>query len=274
MTSSGWLGVSYLKTALMEKISMQGKLIVGISIALVWAFISCASNPSDVRVRTSPHQIRAQESERMGNIPEYCLQRGDEIEIKFFYNPSLNERLVIRPDGKISLQLIDELFVTGLTPSQLDKILTKTYATEIKNPELTVIVRSFTGQRVYIGGEVTLPQLIPLTAKMTVLQSIFRAGGFRDTAHPGSVIVIRKGADNHPFGIKIDLTKVMKGKEGARDIELLPYDIVYVPKKMISKVDLFVDQYIRQVLPFTSGASIGFSYELRSQPARVEPFFR
>jgi protein involved in polysaccharide export with SLBB domain len=113
---------------------------------------------------------------------------------------------------------------------------------------------------VYVGGEVTTPQLIPLTAGMTVLQSVFRAEGFTDTAHPGSVIVIRKDAENRPFGIKVDLNRVMKGKEEARDIELLPYDIIYVPKKAIAKVNIWVDQYIRRNIPVQTG--FGFTYEL------------
>lgn len=238
---------------------MRAKWIPCISVVLALVFASCSSHHALPAGGSNP-LAKAQSKAQRQIAPEYRLQPGDEIEIKFFYNPSLNERLFIRPDGKISLQLIDELSVAGLTPSQLDEILTKRYATEIKEPELTVIVRSFVAQRIYVGGEVTSPQLIPLTGRMTVLQSIFRAGGFRDTAHPSSVIVIRKNAENRPFGIKVDLNGVMKGKKGVRDIELLPYDIVYVPKKTIAKVDLFVDQYIRQLIPVRPG--FGFTYDL------------
>jgi protein involved in polysaccharide export with SLBB domain len=97
-------------------------------------------------------------------------------------------------------------------------------------------------------------------ARMTVLQSVFRAEGFTDRAHPGSVIVIRKDAQNRPFGIKVDLKRVMKGEEGARDIELQPYDIVYVPKKAIARVNVWVDQYIRRNIPVQT--SLGLTYEL------------
>ena len=238
---------------------MKGKWITCISFGLALALVSCASRHTPPAGGANPSANIQGEVQPQG-FPEYRLQRGDEIEIKFFYNPSLNERLIIRPDGKISLQLIDELSVAVLTPAQLDKILTKRYATELKEPELAVIIRSFAGQRVYVGGEVTTPQLIPLTARMTVLQSVFRAEGFKDTAHPGSVIVIRKDAENRPFGIKVDLKSVMKGEKGARDIELLPYDIVYVPKKAIAKVNVWVDQYIRRNIPVQT--SFGFTYEL------------
>jgi len=238
---------------------MRGNLAVGISVTLALTLLSCTSHRRHAGIELKP-SVNVQTNPQPQGLSEYRLQPGDEIEIKFFYNPALNERLLIRPDGKISLQLIDELFVAGITPSELDKVLTKRYASEIKEPDLAVIVRSFIGQRVYVGGEVSAPQLIPLMGRMTVLQSIFRAGGFRDTAHPGSVIVIRKDAENRPFGIKVDLNRVIKGKEGARDLELLPYDIVFVPKTVIAKVDLFVDQYVRQLIPVTLG--FGFTYEL------------
>ena len=156
---------------------MKGKWMACISLALALVFVSCTSHHTPVVGQSNP-STNVQSKTQRQVIPEYRLQRGDEIEIKFFYNPSLNERLIIRPDGKISLQLIDELLVAELTPAQLDKILTRRYATELKQPELTIIVRSFVGQRVYVGGEVTTPQLVPLTGKMTALESIFRAGGF------------------------------------------------------------------------------------------------
>ena len=114
---------------------MKGKWIPSISLALALALVSCASHRTPEGGGSNP-SANVQSKVQHQIIPEYRLQPGDEIEIKFFYNPSLNEKLIVRPDGKISLQLIDELFVAGLTPAQLDKILTKRYATELKQPEL------------------------------------------------------------------------------------------------------------------------------------------
>jgi protein involved in polysaccharide export with SLBB domain len=93
-----------------EEMKMQGKLTIGISIIVVSALLSCASHPTPPAGGSNPSANIQGKAQRQG-FPEYRLQPGDEIEIKFFYNPSLNERLIIRPDGKISLQLIDELFV-------------------------------------------------------------------------------------------------------------------------------------------------------------------
>ena len=116
--------------------------------------------------------------------PEYIIQAGDQLDIKFFYNPELNETVTVRPDEKISLQLLDDVRAAGLTPTQLDETLTLRYAPVLKEPAVTVIVRSFTGQRVYVDGEVNSPGLFNLTAGMTALQAVINAGGLRETAKP------------------------------------------------------------------------------------------
>ncbi len=184
------------------------------------------------------------------------------MDIKLFFNPELNESVFVRPDGKISLQLVDDVQAAGLRPSDLDDVLTQKYSQELRKPVITVIVRSFTGQRVYVGGEVGNPGLVNLTAGMTALQAVINAGGFRETAKPDGVIVIRKGPENQPIPIRVDLEQVIYGEE-IRDFQLQPYDVVYVPKTWIAKANKFVNQYIERLLLF-KGASLGFgfTYEL------------
>lgn len=194
---------------------------------------------------------------------EYRIQAGDQLEIKFFFNPELNETVLVRPDGKISLQLIDDVQAAGLTPSQLDGDLTRMYAQELRKPKVTVIVRLFSGQRVYVGGEVGNPGLVNLVAGMTALQAVIGAGGFRETAKPDGVIVIRKGPDNRPVPVRVDLDQAIDGETAEGDIRLQPYDVVYVPKTWIAKANKFVNQYIERLLLYR-GASLGFSYELHS----------
>ena len=114
--------------------------------------------------------------------PEYHLNPGDVLDIKFFYNPELNETVMVRPDGHISLQLANEIMAAGLTPEELRKSLTERYGKEINKPELSIIVRSFSMQRVYIDGEVNRPGMLPLVGPVTIHQAIAAAGGFRETA--------------------------------------------------------------------------------------------
>jgi protein involved in polysaccharide export with SLBB domain len=181
-------------------------------------------------------------------IADYRLRPGDQVEIKFFYHSDLNESLMIGPDGKISLQLIDDVLAAGLTASQLDEVLTKGYAKYLENYEITVIVREYSGLRVFVGGEVRSPGFVSLKGNMSVLQSIFAVSGFKETAKPENVIVVRKGPDNRPVAMVVDVGAVMSGERIENDIYLMPSDIVYVPKSSIAKAGKFVDQYLRRVL--------------------------
>ncbi|MCX8022621.1 MAG: polysaccharide export protein [Syntrophorhabdaceae bacterium] len=182
----------------------------------------------------------------------YKIQVGDTLDIKFFYNPELNERdLPVRPDGRISLQLIDEVYVAGLTPLELRDLLKKKYeTTELKNVEISVIVRSFSHQKVFVDGEVGVPTLVPIMGQLTVMQAIAQARGMKETARRWEVIVIRFGRDHKPMITTVNLDKVLDGTDLNQDILLMPYDIVYVPRSPIANFDLWVDQYIRRALPF------------------------
>ena len=194
-------------------------------------------------------------------IADYRLRPGDRIQIKFFYHPNLDETLIIGPDGKISLQLIDEVLAAGLTTSQLDELLTKEYDEYLKHTSITVMVREYAGLKAYVGGEVAQPSFISLSGNMTVLQSIFAAQGFRDTAKLENVLLIRKGPGNRPVAMVIDLESVISGEQMENDIYLMPSDIVYVPKTFIAKVGVVVDQYLRRVL-FLDSVIQGVGYAL------------
>ena len=180
---------------------------------------------------------------------EYIINPGDKLDIKLFYTPDLNEEVTVRPDGRISLQLVGEIIVAGHTPAELGAILTEHYGREIKEPEVTVIVRSFTAQKIYVDGEVGAPTLLDLESRTTVLQSIAAAGGFLVSARLNEVIVIRRGPQSEPMVIPVDLEKALDGTDMSQDLVLMPYDLVYVPKSPIGNVNAWVDQYISGVLP-------------------------
>ncbi len=187
---------------------------------------------------------------------EYTIQAGDLLDIKFFYNPELNEQVTVRPDGRIALQLVKEIDAAGKTPVQLTDLLTGKYAPQIKNPEITVLVRSFSTQKVYVDGEVNKAGLVSLAEPMTVLQAVAQAGGFKDTAKRSEVILIRRGMDNKRITMTMDMENAIDGSDRAQDQLLMPYDIVYVPKSNVANVNLWVDQYIRKNLPITPSISI------------------
>jgi protein involved in polysaccharide export with SLBB domain len=187
----------------------------------------------------------------------YLLQPGDNIEVKFAYVADLNQAQIIRPDGKISLPLIHDVQAAGMTPGELqDALLQKYQETALKSPELVVIVREFNSNKIYIGGEVGQPGSQPLLTPTTVLQAILQANGFKNTARANEVLLIRQRAGGGYDWQVLNLEKALSGENFAANIPLAPRDVIYVPRSDIANVDLFVDQYVRQVLPISPGISI------------------
>jgi protein involved in polysaccharide export with SLBB domain len=185
------------------------------------------------------------------------LQRGDDIEIKVFNMPELAEAARIRPDGKISALLLNDVQAAGLTPAQLGEFLSAEYGKQFRNPRVTVIVRNFSSETVFVGGEVAQPGILPLRGELRIAQAIFQAGGVRETGRLDNVVLVRN-ENGQAVATRINLLKVMKAGRG--NLPLQPFDIVYVPKTKVAKVDQFVRQYIRDAVPASLNA--GFSYLL------------
>ncbi|HVN25916.1 MAG TPA: polysaccharide biosynthesis/export family protein [Syntrophorhabdales bacterium] len=202
-----------------------------------WVENPAAREPIDKQARAYPAQ-------------EYKIQYGDLLDIKFLYNPELNENLPVRPDGRITLQLVGDLMVVDMTPTQLAEALKTRYAAELRKPEVTVIVRQFAAQKVFVDGEVARPGLVQLVGPMTVTQALALAGGFTYDARKNEVVVIRQNPAGKPLVTVVNVVDVQRGIDMTNDINLMPYDMVYVPKSPIGEVDKWVDQYIRRLLPF------------------------
>jgi polysaccharide biosynthesis/export protein len=190
-------------------------------------------------------------------IKEYRIQPGDQLDIKLFYNPELNEQLTVRPDGRITLQLVNDVMAAGLTPAELTAVLTKAYAGELRNPKVAVILRTSVADRIYVDGEVNRAGLVPLIGPTTILQSIAQAGGLKETAKAGEVILLRKVEGNKLTPYRISLDSAFQGEGDHNDLYLRPNDIVYVPKSTIADINTWVDMYIRRNIPIPLGLSIG-----------------
>ena len=122
----------------------------------------------------------------------YRIQVGDMFDVKVYNNPDLCENLVVRPDGRVSLLLANEVQAAGLTPAELGHVITGMYAKRLHNPEIAIIMRKFAGNRVYVGGEVNSPTEVLIEGSLTLLQAIYKAGGFKEeTAKLKSVVLLR-----------------------------------------------------------------------------------
>ena len=190
-------------------------------------------------------------------VLEYQIEPGDLLEVKVFGATELDQEVQVRPDGRISFSPIGEIDAAGQTPAALDAAITSALAKDFPNPELTVFVKKFVNQNVYVGGEVDKAGIVPIQEHMTSLMAVVRAGGFLDTAQMSNVVVLRDGTDGREVHV-VDARRVIAGQ--SPDLVLAPYDIVYVPRSIISRVDLFVDQYVRRVLPFTLMGGANYNY--------------
>jgi protein involved in polysaccharide export with SLBB domain len=207
------------------------------------ALLGCAACASHVPSAPPPGP-----SPRAGG--GYALKPGDFIDIRFYKTPELNVEVPVRGDGKVSLEPVGDVQAAGLTPGELAHDLTTRYAKELTNPRVTVIVRGFGGQ-VFVGGEVKNPAVVTLTNGMTALQAIDAAGGFVNTGERSTVVLMRR-EDGRYRGHLLPLDKALSGEDTSVDVALEPGDIVDVPKSRIANADLFVEQYIRNLLPVQS----------------------
>jgi polysaccharide biosynthesis/export protein len=201
------------------------------------------------------------QSENLGVAPNpaYRVSRGDELVFRFVYTPELNISATVRSDGRVSLPLIGDLLVQGMTVQELTDMVQLRLTEQVKRPQVVININGAGSQRVFVGGEVTKPGVQPLVGPLTALQAVMAAEGLRDTAQNTQVLVLRRGAPGAPSEVlRVDLAAVMAGRDGAQDPLLMPYDVVVVPKSGIASVNLWVDQYLRRTLPF----SLGFSYNV------------
>ncbi len=185
-------------------------------------------------------------------VQPHRLAAGDEIDIRFLLNPELNDaKLVIGPDGHVTVPLLGSVNAGGLTVAEFRKQLEAGYASKLRVADLDVVVRTYGSSRIFVGGEVKAPGVLPMQGPTDVLQSILMAGGFLATARSDEVVIIRRRADHVPMLRTVNLRRYEGSGNPLDDMPLEASDVVFVPKSDIAEFDQFVDQYLNQSLPFT-----------------------
>jgi polysaccharide biosynthesis/export protein len=160
--------------------------------------------------------------------PTYKIGPQDVLRIDVWKEPEISRLAPVRPDGRISLPLLNDVQAAGLTPIQLASNIAEGLKKFITNPQVTVGVTEINSRRVYVTGEVTKPGVFPLQPGMTVLQALTNSGGFTQFAKIKGIYVLRTEDGKqvkHPFNYK----EVVSGKRPELNIVLLPGDVIVVP---------------------------------------------
>lgn len=160
--------------------------------------------------------------------PDYVIGPDDVLSIVFWRDKDMSADVVVRPDGKISLPLLNDVQAGGLTPEQLRAELEQTASKFVAEPNATVVVKAIESRKVYITGNVLKPGTYPLSGEMTVLQLIAVAGGLQEYADSKKIVVMRKeeGRDRH---FDFNYKDVIRQKNPEQNISLRPGDTVVVP---------------------------------------------
>ncbi|MGA8830701.1 MAG: polysaccharide biosynthesis/export family protein [Desulfomonilaceae bacterium] len=188
----------------------------------------------------------------------------DELQKAITTAPYGQARVVaIRPDGNISLPLITDMKAAGLTVPQLTEQTNRVYRTLISDMAVSVMLKDVVGNLVFVDGEVEKPGVFTMKGPTTVQQAIAMANGTKTTAEPRSVLVMSKGPNGQVIPKTVDLTRVTAGT----DYTLNKNELVYVPRSLISRADVWVDQNIKQLLLF-NGWSFGMSTQAGRQTTR------
>lgn len=158
---------------------------------------------------------------------DYVIGVEDVLSVVFWREKDLSADVVVRPDGKISLPMLNDVIAAGLTPEALAADIAKAGAKLVRDAGATVIVKEIRSRKIYIIGEVAKPGTIQLGSEMTVLQAIGEAGGFIEGANKGDVVIVRNEAGKEQR-FKFNYNDVVKGKKASQNIRLLPGDTIIV----------------------------------------------
>jgi polysaccharide biosynthesis/export protein len=160
--------------------------------------------------------------------PEYKIGPQDVVQIDVWKEPEITRTIPVRPDGKVSLPLLNDVQAAGLTAMQLAGVIREGLTKFLTNPQVTVTVTTINSRRVFLTGEVSRTGALPLLPNMTVLQALSASGGFTPFARMKDIYILRMEngrQTKYPFHYK----DVVKGKRPEENIFLQANDVIVVP---------------------------------------------
>jgi protein involved in polysaccharide export with SLBB domain len=184
-----------------------------------------------------------------GGETEWRIQPGDELKIQVMNLPELAADVRVRPDGMISVMLLDDIPAAGRTVTELRKEIAAGYAKHYRDPKVAVFPMEIKNRTVYVTGEVNRPGAVALTPGLSAMRAVIEAGGLKPNSKVDEAVVLRHGEGADRKVVPLHLQAVLKGSEA--DPVLEPADIVYIPK---SDIQVYVGGEVQKpgIIPLDS----------------------
>lgn len=179
----------------------------------------------------------------------YLLGVGDELRIMFPADHSLDYETPVTPSGTVTVPSGKEIVAIGLTTAQLTTSIEEAMEGYLRDPAASVILQMVASKPIFVIGEVKTPGVVDTPWTLSVSMALSEAGGLEPSGKPSSVMVIRHFGVDEPTAFRVDVSKVLSGRDLSQDFVLQAYDVVYVPKSVIGQVDEFVHLFFDQIAP-------------------------
>ncbi|HJZ75898.1 MAG TPA: polysaccharide biosynthesis/export family protein [Vicinamibacterales bacterium] len=201
-------------------------LTLAATVAMRTSAIAATQTPAD---RPAPPGVTTRTPSTSGTaLPTgYVIGAEDVLSVIFWREKDMTTDVVVRPDGKISLPVLNDVRAAGLTPEQLASNVETAAAKYINGAEVTVIVKEIHSRKVFVVGEVGKPGSFPLASDTTVLQILAEAGGLLETAKRSGIVVLRE-ENGRTRRFAFNYNDVLKGKKPEQNIRLQPGDTILV----------------------------------------------
>ena len=199
-----------------------------LGVLFLWPGTAILAEMQDDGSASSGNRVQDSNPESVSTNGDYHIGPGDVIVVSVWREPEASSIVVIRPDGKISLPLVNDLSVDGKTPMEVQKIVSEKLSPFIKSPNVTVTVKEIYSKKVFVLGEVNRAGAYQITQPTTVLQILTEAQGLRPFARQKAIYVLRTENGKQtklPFNYK----DVVQGKKIEQNVLLHPGDTVVVP---------------------------------------------
>jgi protein involved in polysaccharide export with SLBB domain len=180
---------------------------------------------------------------------EYRLCIGDKVRVMFQLDDTLDYTAPVSPAGTIGVPSGGEVAAAGRTVEEVRSDLETMMAELLLDPSASVVLESVSERLVYVLGEVKSPGSVTIPGGIRLSMALAEAGGILSSGKPSSVMVVRTTGVPEAVAIKVDVSKLLSGDDLSQDLPLEPYDVVFVPKSVIGKVDEFVDLFFNKIVP-------------------------